>query len=176
MGSRTFQDMMAYWPVSSEPFADPMNQIPKMVFSRSTQQGAPASDAALTTAALQDATRRRSADSTRAHAAAAPPPPPPPPPPGASWSEARVARGELSEEVARLKNEPGKDILAHGGAGFAQSLVALRLVDEYRLLVHPVAIGRGHSLFASLAKPLDLRLVDIRAFASGVVAHVYRPD
>jgi dihydrofolate reductase len=63
------------------------------------------------------------------------------------WARSRVARGELAEEVARLKRESGKDILAHGGASFAQSLAQSGLVDEYRLLVHPVVLGRGLPLF-----------------------------
>jgi riboflavin biosynthesis pyrimidine reductase len=68
-----------------------------------------------------------------------------------SWRAARVATGDLAEEIARLKREPGKDILAHGGARFAQSLVKNALIDEYQLLIHPVALGRGLPLFAHLA-------------------------
>jgi dihydrofolate reductase len=84
-----------------------------------------------------------------------------------------AAHDVLAEEVARLKHEPGKDILAHGGAAFAQSLVRLGLVDEYRLLVHPVALGRGLPLFSAIATPLDLELVDLKRFSGGAVAHVY---
>ena len=60
-----------------------------------------------------------------------------------SWAEPTVARGDLAEEVVRLKEQPGKFILAHGGARFAQSLVASGLIDEYRLVIHPVALGRA---------------------------------
>jgi len=64
--------------------------------------------------------------------------------------------------------------LAHGGAGFAQSLVRSGLIDEYQLLTHPVALGVGLSLFSSLNKPADLTLVEAKAFKLGAVAHIYR--
>ncbi len=168
MGSRTFHDMVAYWPTSSEPFAAPMNQIPKVVFSKSGLRTDAASMSGLTTIALIDATRLRPTDASRATSGTIPS--------GAAWSESRVASGELAAEIARLKEEPGKSILAHGGARFAQSLAALELIDEYRLLVHPVAIGNGLPLFANATKPLDLKLVSTSVFGAGAVAHVYRPS
>jgi dihydrofolate reductase len=159
MGSRTFHDMAAYWPSSTQPFAAPMNEIPKVFFSRS---GSAKAGGATTTRALVDA---------RAQAVAQP---------GAatpaieSWNAARVASGDLAEEIARLKQEPGKDIVAHGGAAFAQSLARLGLVDEYRLLVHPVALGRGLPLFSGLSAPVDLALVEVKPFRGGAVALSYR--
>jgi len=155
MGSRTFQDMAAYWPTSTEPYAAPMNAIPKIVFSRSGQLQA------ATTQALADAKRQR----TEETAASGP----------SSWTTPGVASGDFASEIARLKQQPGRPILAHGGAGFARSLVRHGLVDEFRLLVHPVALGRGLSLFADLDRPLDLRLVSATAFDGGAVAHVYWP-
>jgi dihydrofolate reductase len=74
-----------------------------------------------------------------------------------------------------LKNEPGKEILAHGGARFARSLVQSGLIDEYRLLVHPVALGRGQPLFSDLATSLDLTLVSSMPFSAGTVANIYQP-
>jgi riboflavin biosynthesis pyrimidine reductase len=68
-------------------------------------------------------------------------------PNAASWAEAQIANGDLATEIGRLKQQPGKDIVAHGGAGFAQSIARLGLIDEYRLVVHPVALGAGLSLF-----------------------------
>jgi dihydrofolate reductase len=92
-----------------------------------------------------------------------------------SWTAARVASGDLADEIARLKQEPGKDILAHGGASFAASLIAHGLVDEFRLLTHPVVLGRGLPIFSKLAKPLSLQLVEVKPFPGGSVAHIYRP-
>jgi len=86
-----------------------------------------------------------------------------------------VARGDLAEEVVRLKEQPGNFILAHGGAGFARSLVASGLIDEYRLVIHPVVLGRGQPLFSGLRSPVDLRLISATPFGSGVVAAVYQP-
>ena len=89
-----------------------------------------------------------------------------------SWAEPMVAGGDLAEEVVRLKGQPGKFILAHGGARFAQSLVASGLIDEYRLIIHPVALGRGQPLFSALRGPVDVRLISATSFSSGVVAAV----
>jgi dihydrofolate reductase len=158
MGSRTFRDMAAYWPRSTEPFAPPMNEIPKVVFSRTGSIGK-----ASTTRALEDAMRVRTAAQA------------PAPSNLSSWTAPAIASGDLAEEIARLKQGNGKPLLAHGGASFAQSLVKEGLVDEYCLLVHPAALGRGLPLFSGLAEPTDLKLVSATTFAAGAVAHVYRP-
>jgi dihydrofolate reductase len=92
------------------------------------------------------------------------------------WSYSKIVSGDITEEINRLKHEPGKDILAHGGAGFARSLVSKGLVDEYRLLTHPVALGVGLPLFSNLPEPLHLRLENVTTFGSGAVAHTYRPQ
>ena len=78
-------------------------------------------------------------------------------------------------QVARLKAQEGGPIRAHGGAGFARSLLAEGLVDRLVLLVHPVALGRGLPIFSDLAAPRRLALVGSRAFPRGSVAQVYRP-
>ncbi len=155
MGRRTFHDMASYWPSSREPFAAPMNEIPKVVFSRSGTR------ARETTPALEDA-RRQAPEAVSS-------------PQTESWSSARWATGDLATEIAALKAEPGKPIMAHGGATFARSLVALDLIDEYQLLVHPIVLGRGLSLFGELAALRDLELVTAQAFGGGAVAHVYVP-
>ena len=90
-----------------------------------------------------------------------------------SWTGARVASGDLQKQIRQLKEEPGNYILAHGGAGFARSLVADGLVDEYRLLIHPVALGSGLALFQNLPEPLHMHLAGSIDFSSGAVARVY---
>jgi dihydrofolate reductase len=138
-----------------------MNQIPKAVFSR---QGSVVLKATDTTAALRDA---------RANAG---PQPSAKLQPGAdSWGQAYVASGDLAEEIRKLKAQEGKPIIAHGGAGFARSLVALGLVDQYVLLVHPVALGNGLALFSGLSMPRTFRLVSSTTFPKGTVAQIYRP-
>jgi dihydrofolate reductase len=131
MGRVTYRDMAAHWPVSKEPFAEPMNRIPKIVFSSSLQR--------------------------------------------ADWRETEVIAGDVAEQVARLKRERQGELLAHGGVRFAQSLIRAKLVDEYRLLVHPVAIGRGRSIFADIADPLRLAPIGQTTFKSGLVAIELRP-
>ncbi|MCX5495046.1 dihydrofolate reductase family protein [Kaistia dalseonensis] len=163
MGSRTYQDMVAYWPSSTEPYAPPMNAIPKVIFSRRGTLAPPGAEP--TVHALDDAARLHE----RTDGA------PPDPAILAEWTSSRVASGDIAEEITKLKAEPGKDIIAHGGASFAQSLVATGLIDEYQLIIHPVAIGRGLPLFSKLEKPLELTLVSQTPFPSGAVAHVYRP-
>jgi dihydrofolate reductase len=157
MGSRTFHDMAAYWPTSTEPFAKPMNDIPKVYFARSGSAG-------LTTHALVDATARSGTLPSAAGTAAE------------GWNTAVAATGDLTAEIGRLRKQPGKDILAHGGAGFARSLVKEGLVDEYRALIHPIALGQGLSLFADLRSPLNLKLVEAIPFKGGAIAHVYRRE
>ncbi len=92
----------------------------------------------------------------------------------APWGDTHIIDGDLASEIERLKRLPGRDLLAHGGARFARSLVRLGLVDEYRLMVHPVVLGRGLSLFGDLPARMDLQLMGTRTFASGASAQVYR--
>jgi dihydrofolate reductase len=163
MGSRTYYDMAAFWPTANHPLAEPMNAIPKAVFTRQ-----PSLDlgAGRTTQALNDANRAKGPDEEASAARS---------PHAASWAGAEVINGDLAAEIQRLKQQPGKDILAHGGADFAQSLAAAGLIDEYRLVVHPVVLGKGLSIFAKLPKPLDLELRSTTVFRSGTTALVYRP-
>jgi dihydrofolate reductase len=93
----------------------------------------------------------------------------------AEWADSRIAGGDLAEEIAELKREPGKDMIAWGGATFAQSLTRLGLVDEYRLVLQPVALGDGLPLFKDLTAPLRLELVDAQTYNTGAALHVYRP-
>jgi dihydrofolate reductase len=96
-------------------------------------------------------------------------------PAAVSWAEARVFDGDLAEGIRQLKAEQGKPILAHGGAGFMRSLIETGLIDEYHLLVHPAALGNGLPIFTGLARPLDLKLMDVKMFPAGAVAHTYHP-
>ena len=126
----TYEEMAGYWPSSTADYAAPMNELPKVVFSKT----------------LEDE--------------------------DAGWPESRVARGDLAAEVDRLRRESGKAVVAYGGAAFAQSLARLDLIDEYRLVTHPVAIGEGARLFKDLPAPIRLRHVETRPFKSATV-HVY---
>ncbi len=86
---------------------------------------------------------------------------------------ARLAREGIAEEVAKLREQPGKD-LAVGGAGLAASFAKLGLIDEYRLFVSPVVLGGGTLFFPALEEKVDLELVETRTFGSRVVYLRYR--
>jgi dihydrofolate reductase len=86
---------------------------------------------------------------------------------------ARLVRDGVAEEVAKLKEQPGKD-LAVGGAGLASTLIELGLIDEYRLFVSPVVLGGGTRYFPALEEGIDLELVEAQTFGSRVVYVRYR--
>ncbi|MEV0661598.1 dihydrofolate reductase family protein [Actinomadura luteofluorescens] len=132
MGRNTYEIMAGYWPDSDHPSAQAMNEIPKVVFSRTLKSAA-------------------------------------------DWPETRIAGGDTAEEIAKLKAEPGKDLVAAGGTAFMHSLIKLGVVDEYRLWVLPAATGKGAPLFPELDQPVNLRLVKSTAFPSGVLELVYVP-
>jgi dihydrofolate reductase len=93
----------------------------------------------------------------------------------APWGETRIVAGDLATEIDRLKGEPGRDLLAHGGVSFARSLIHSGLIDEYRLVVHPVVLGDGLRPFSGLTAPTRFRLVEALTFSSGVIAKALHP-
>jgi dihydrofolate reductase len=127
VGAATYAAWATYWPSASGPFATPMNEIPKVVFSNSLTS--------------------------------------------ANWGETTIAAGDLSEAVTQLKQTRADGyLLAHGGVRFARSLVETGLIDEYRLVVHPVVLGAGERLFTA---PLIIEPISTIAFSRGAVAHVF---
>lgn len=132
MGRKSWEAMAGFWPTSNHPSAKPMNEIPKVVFSRTL-------------------------DNVDA------------------WPETRIARGDLAEEIAALKAEPGRDLFALGGNEFMRSLVKLGVVDEFRLWVLPAVTGKGTALVPELDEPIKLRLVKSTAFPLGILELRYVP-
>ena len=123
----TYAGWAGYWPGAPGPFAKPMNEIPKVVFSDSLAS--------------------------------------------ADWRETTIAAGDLAEAITRLKQERSDGyLLVHGGVRFARSLVETGLIDEYRLVVHPVVLGAGEPLFTA---PLTIDPTSTIAFSGGAVAHVF---
>lgn len=88
---------------------------------------------------------------------------------GLDWSNGRLAEAPMEDELPALKAEGGKDIVCFGGARFAHALAAADLIDEYRLTVHPVALGKGLPLWHGLPEPQRLRLVGSTVYADGSV-------
>ena len=127
MGAATYAGWADFWPSAPGPFAKPMNDIPKVVFSDS--------------------------------------------PESADWAETTIVSGDLTEAVTRLKQgNSGGYLLAQGGARFARSLVKTGLIDEYRLVVHPVVLGSGERLITG---SLTIEPISTTAFSGGAVAHVF---
>jgi dihydrofolate reductase len=94
--------------------------------------------------------------------------------PAPTWQNTTALEGPLAAEVATLKERPGKAIVATGSVSLVQALLPTGLVDEYRLFVYPVVLGRGRRLFEDATDLGALRLVEARPFPSGVVLMRYR--
>ena len=92
-----------------------------------------------------------------------------------SWSNSTLLKGDAAEAVARLKEEPGKDLVVLGSGELVQSLMRRNLVDEYVLLIHPLVLGSGRRLFTDGGAFAALRLVDTKTTTTGVVIATYQP-
>ena len=92
-----------------------------------------------------------------------------------TWNNTTIISGNVADEVARLKAQYDGDILVQGSAMLAQTLAEHGLVDEYRLMVHPVVLGTGKRLFSGSAAGTDLQLVDSRKVGPDVLLLIYRP-
>ena len=91
------------------------------------------------------------------------------------WPRTDIASRSMADEVNALKQQPGVNILCIGGAGFASSLVAEGLVDEFQFFVNPMAVGGGRSVFHDQRNGHKLRLLGSRAYECGVVVNRYAP-
>ena len=132
-GRVTYEGMADYWPTApSDPVADRMNALPKIVFSRTLKQ--------------------------------------------VDWMPSRLIQDHVAEAVTELKHEAGKDLLILGSADLGTSLLNLGLVDEVQLMVCPILIGRGRSLFEKLQHDQRLKLVHNKTRKSGVVDLFYHFD
>jgi dihydrofolate reductase len=81
----------------------------------------------------------------------------------------------IAEKVEQIKQQPGKDIWLYGGASLIKSFIELDLIDVYRISLHPTVLGAGKPLFENLKQRINLKLLDLRRFKSGVVQLVYEP-
>jgi len=91
------------------------------------------------------------------------------------WNNATITRRPLEDEIPELKRKDGRDIVCFGGGRIAHSLIRERLVDEFRLTVHPVMLGDGLSLMHGLPEPQRLVLISSTVYADGSTAQVLRP-
>jgi dihydrofolate reductase len=91
------------------------------------------------------------------------------------WQNSTLIKGNLAEEITELKRLPGKDITIIGSAALVQSLLADGLLDELRLMVHPLVLGGGKRLFEDGGDQKALELLDSKMFDTGVLYLTYRP-
>ena len=93
----------------------------------------------------------------------------------ASWNNSAVLRGNVVEEVSKLRQRLDGDIVVHGSARLVQTLVEHDLVDELRLMVFPIILGTGKRLFGDAGDKKRLRLTDAKTVGDGVVILIYKP-
>ncbi len=132
LGRVLAQEFLEYWPGETNEFAQKINNLPKIVFSKSL-----------------DTIETKS-------------------------KNVRLVK-DVAEEIKRLKNEPGKNLILYGGASIVQTFIKLDLIDEYNLFIAPVILGNGLALFNNLDERLNLNLLKSKATDTGVVILSYVP-
>ena len=131
-GRVTYEGMAAHWPTQKGEVADFMNNVVKVVFSRTLES--------------------------------------------AKWNNTRLVKENAEEEVARLKQQLGKDVFIFGSANLSSTLIRHNLIDEYRPAVTPVILGGGNPLFKPSPARMRLKLVEARPLKSGCVILRYQPE
>jgi len=91
------------------------------------------------------------------------------------WNNSTLIKGDLAEEITKLKQQPGKNIAMSGSATLAEWLLHEGLLDELRVMVHPIVVGQGRRLFTDGKPQQTLELVDSKTYRTGVVDLTYRP-
>jgi dihydrofolate reductase len=91
------------------------------------------------------------------------------------WNNSILIKGNVAEGIAELKRRPGKDITIIGSGALVRSLMRYGLLDELKLMVHPILVGGGKRLFDEEAETKPLELVDSKTFSTGVLYLTYRP-
>ena len=90
------------------------------------------------------------------------------------WPNTELAKGDLTEEVNRLKAAEGKDMIVYGGASFAAALIKANLIDEYHLVINPSILGEGMPIFDKVTSQLDLSLIEANTYGNGIVVLIYK--
>jgi dihydrofolate reductase len=139
-GRVTYQLMADYWPAAatnpSTPksdleIADKMNNLPKIVFSKTLQK--------------------------------------------VEWKNTRLVKEKIAEEISKMKEQSGKDMVIFGSGSIVSTFMQLGLIDEYRIIVNAVVLGNGKPLFKGINDKQNLKLLKTRVFGSGVVILYYQP-
>ncbi|VVB85998.1 Uncharacterised protein [uncultured archaeon] len=93
----------------------------------------------------------------------------------AEWNNSRIVKENIAEEITKLKQQRGKDLAIFGSSSLSVSLIQQGLIDEFRIIVNPVVLGKGNTLFGGIAHKLNLELIRTKNFSSGNVLLYYRP-
>ena len=93
----------------------------------------------------------------------------------ADWNNTRVVSGDIVEEIKKLKQTPGKDVTILGSGSILTQFASAGLIDEYQIMLDPIAIGSGTSIFQGISHHLDLKLINTKTFRSGTLLLTYRP-
>jgi len=92
------------------------------------------------------------------------------------WQNTRLVKENIAEEISKLKQQPGKDLIIFGSSDLAVTLIQHGLIDEYRIMVNPVVLGNGKHLFKGINHKLNLKLLKTKTFRSGNVLLYYQPE
>lgn len=135
-GRITYELMASYWPTPYASENDPivaerMNNLPKVVFSRSMDN--------------------------------------------ASWNNTKLVKGDMTAEIRKMKKKPGKDMVILGSGSIVSQLAQAGLIDEYQMVVNPVVLGKGRTMFDGIKETLALKLTRTRTFGNGNVLLCYEP-
>lgn len=91
----------------------------------------------------------------------------------AEWNNTKLIKENISEEISKLKQQPGKDLIIFGSSNLSISLIDHELIDEFRIIISPVYLGKGKSLFTGIHDKLNLKLLKTKVFKSGNVLLYY---
>jgi len=91
------------------------------------------------------------------------------------WENTVIAKGNLADEIKKLKSQQGKDIIVYGGAEFDSSLIKEKLIDELHLFMNPAVIGNGLTIFKNISDKQNLQLIKATPFDCGIVVLHYQP-
>jgi dihydrofolate reductase len=91
------------------------------------------------------------------------------------WNNSRLVKENIAEEILKMKQQPGKDMVIFGSGSIVSTLLQLGLIDEYRIIVNPVVLGNGKPLFKDINDKQNLKLLKTKVLGSGVVILYYQP-
>jgi dihydrofolate reductase len=93
----------------------------------------------------------------------------------ASWSNTKLVKGDIAAEIRKMKKEPGRDMVILGSGSIVSQLAQEGLIDEYQIVVNPIVLGKGRTMFDGVKEKLTLKLTKTRSFTNGNVVLCYEP-